>query len=148
MILLRNWNRYFSDWMCGPLGYKHLAEVARQLLAADLQPQASEGGLESDPHSSRQPLRQASRPGATPRRGPRAGSPAPAPDRWLPYNQAIPCFAWPLGYRAPHASARRNSFRASRKRPHANNVDARTALNSGSFGLTANARPMTAGDAA
>jgi hypothetical protein len=29
---LSDWNVTFSDWMCGPLGYKHPQEVARQLL--------------------------------------------------------------------------------------------------------------------
>lgn len=29
---LTDWNRHFSDWICGPLAYGHPSEVARQLL--------------------------------------------------------------------------------------------------------------------
>lgn len=36
---LFDWNLYFSDWLCGPLGYQHPADVARQLLEAAIPPQ-------------------------------------------------------------------------------------------------------------
>jgi hypothetical protein len=31
---LYDWNLYFTEWMCGPLGYKYPGEVARHLLEA------------------------------------------------------------------------------------------------------------------
>ena len=35
---LFDWNFYFSDWICGPLDYKHPTEVARRLLEAPIIP--------------------------------------------------------------------------------------------------------------
>ena len=35
---LFDWNLYFSDWICGPLGYEHPANVAHRLLDAQIIP--------------------------------------------------------------------------------------------------------------
>ena len=37
---LFDWNLYFSDWRCGPLDYKHPADVSRHLLEAAVSSQA------------------------------------------------------------------------------------------------------------